>query len=61
MKVLFVLVAMLSLVVTSASVAVDKQIDDEVGVNGVVMDSRTPGTAMIWMRSQHYLLLTRIL
>jgi uncharacterized protein (TIGR02246 family) len=36
MKYLFALAALLSLVVTSASVAADKQIDDEVGVNAVV-------------------------
>lgn len=35
-KVLFALVALLSLVATSASVAADKQINDEVGVNGIV-------------------------
>jgi uncharacterized protein (TIGR02246 family) len=36
MQYLFALAALLSLVVTSASVAADKQIDDEVGVNAVV-------------------------
>ena len=36
MKYLFALGALLSFVVTSASIAADKQINDEIGVNAVV-------------------------
>jgi len=61
MKYLFALGALLSLGLTSASVAMDKQINDDLGVNAVVHGFETPGTAMIWTRSPCYLLRTLIL